>query len=60
MYCSLFDYFKSNHGTNDYRNSNGDVIVYSFIGYISKEVSYSGQKEINVFLDEDLVGLDEQ
>jgi len=39
--------------------SNGDVIVYSFIGYISKEVSYSGQKEINVFLDEDLVGLDE-
>ncbi|GAA4965594.1 TonB-dependent receptor [Algibacter aquimarinus] len=39
--------------------SNGDVIVYSFVGFISKEVSYSGQKEINVFLDEDLVGLDE-
>ncbi|MFD2726899.1 SusC/RagA family TonB-linked outer membrane protein [Hyunsoonleella rubra] len=39
--------------------SNGDVILYSFVGFISKEVTYSGQKEINVFLDEDLVGLDE-
>lgn len=39
--------------------SKGDVLVYSFIGFITKQVTYSGQKEINVVLDEDLVSLDE-
>jgi len=39
--------------------SNGDVLVFSYIGYRTEEVVYSGQKEINITLIEDLVNLDE-
>ena len=37
----------------------GEVIVYSFIGFSNKEVSYSGQSTINVELTEDMAALDE-
>lgn len=39
--------------------NNNDVLVFSSIGLQTKEVSYTGQKEINVVLIEDLVSLDE-
>lgn len=37
----------------------GEVIVYSFIGFSNEEVSYSGQSTINVELTEDMAALDE-
>lgn len=39
--------------------SNGDVIVFSYIGYITKEITYNGESTIDVFLDEDAAQLDE-
>ena len=39
--------------------NSGDVISFSYIGYKTKEVKYTGQKEINVALLEDLFSLDE-
>ncbi|MBC2845545.1 SusC/RagA family TonB-linked outer membrane protein [Winogradskyella flava] len=39
--------------------SNGDILVFSYLGYRTQEVIYSGQVEINVSLVEDLVTLDE-
>lgn len=39
--------------------NNGDVLVFSYVGYITQEISYTGQQEINVVLNEDLVTLDE-
>jgi TonB-linked SusC/RagA family outer membrane protein len=40
--------------------TNDDVILdFSFIGFLTKEVSAKGQKEINVKLEEDFVGLEE-
>jgi len=39
--------------------NNGNILLFSFIGYKSKEVIYTGQKEINVTLVEDQVSLDE-
>lgn len=38
---------------------NGNILVFSYIGYKAREVTYTGQKEINVELIEDLVSLDE-
>ncbi|MEL6483977.1 MAG: carboxypeptidase-like regulatory domain-containing protein, partial [Bacteroidota bacterium] len=38
---------------------NGDVLVFSYVGYKSREITYTGQEEINVELFEDLVSLDE-
>ncbi|WP_431243839.1 carboxypeptidase-like regulatory domain-containing protein [Flavobacterium sp. P21] len=32
---------------------NGDKIVVSFIGYVSSTVTFSGQKTVNVILEED-------
>ncbi|MEL6918297.1 MAG: carboxypeptidase-like regulatory domain-containing protein, partial [Bacteroidota bacterium] len=37
----------------------GDVLVFSYVGYKQREITYSGQNEINVELYEDLVSLDE-
>lgn len=37
----------------------GDVLSYSYIGYKTKEVKFTGQEEINVELLEDFVSLDE-
>ncbi len=38
---------------------NGDVLVFSYVGYKTREITYTGQGEINVELFEDLVSLDE-
>ena len=37
----------------------GDVLVFSFVGYITQQVNYSGQSTINVLLEEDSSQLDE-
>ena len=39
--------------------NSGDVMVFSYVGYKPKEVTYSGQAEIKVQLLEDLFSLDE-
>jgi TonB-linked SusC/RagA family outer membrane protein len=39
--------------------ANGDVLVFSYIGFKPKEVTYTGQAEIDALLFEDLVSLDE-
>ena len=39
--------------------SNGDVLEFSYVGYITKEVTYTGQTNINVTLSEDASQLDE-
>ncbi len=37
--------------------NNGDIIVFSYIGFISQEITYSGQSSINVALVEDAAQL---
>ncbi|WP_396603006.1 SusC/RagA family TonB-linked outer membrane protein [Algibacter sp. R77976] len=39
--------------------NNGDIIVFSYIGYQSQEVTYSGQSKLNVQLTEDTSQLEE-
>ncbi|WP_422107147.1 SusC/RagA family TonB-linked outer membrane protein [Winogradskyella sp.] len=39
--------------------STDDVIVYSYVGYVTQEVIYTGQTEINITLEEDSAQLDE-
>ena len=39
--------------------NNGDILVFSYVGYITQEVTYSGQEIINVLLTEDAAQLDE-
>jgi TonB-linked SusC/RagA family outer membrane protein len=39
--------------------NNGDVIVFSYVGFLTQEISYSGQSKINVLLKEDAALLDE-
>ena len=39
--------------------NNGDVIVFSYIGYQSLEMTYTGQSNLNVQLTEDASQLDE-
>ena len=39
--------------------SEGDVLTYSFLGFATKEISYTGQSTIDVQLDEDEATLDE-
>jgi TonB-linked SusC/RagA family outer membrane protein len=38
---------------------NGQILVYSFIGYTSQEVVFSGQSTINIVLDEEAQAIDE-
>ncbi|HNU58471.1 MAG TPA: TonB-dependent receptor [Aquaticitalea sp.] len=38
---------------------NGDVLVFSYVGYTTQEVTYSGQASINVVMAEDAAQLDE-
>lgn len=38
---------------------NGDVLSFSFVGYTTKDVAYTGQKEINVSLRESVTQLNE-
>jgi iron complex outermembrane receptor protein len=39
--------------------NNGDVLVFSFIGYVTQEISYTGQSTIDVLLEEDAAKLEE-
>ncbi|MGB2684508.1 MAG: SusC/RagA family TonB-linked outer membrane protein, partial [Olleya sp.] len=39
--------------------NNGDVLVFSYIGYLTQEITYNGQSNINVGLVEDASQLDE-
>jgi iron complex outermembrane receptor protein len=39
--------------------SNGSVVEFSFIGYKTKDVAYTGQKQINIVMAEDMELLDE-
>ena len=39
--------------------NNGDVIVFSYVGYATQEITYNGQTTINVQLTEDAALLDE-
>lgn len=38
---------------------NGDVIIISFMGYISRQITYNGQTDLNIILVEDTQKLDE-
>ena len=46
-------------GKFEIKANNGDIIVFSYIGFLTQEISYSGQPSINVFLKEDAALLDE-
>lgn len=37
----------------------GDVLVFSYLGYVTQEINYTGQASINVLLEEDTALLDE-
>lgn len=49
--------FDGNYTLNDV--TSGATIVYSFIGYTTKEITYAGQAEVNVTLEEDASQLEE-
>ena len=39
--------------------NNGDVLAFSYVGYLTQEINYTGQPSINVLLEEDAAILDE-
>ncbi|MFV8224502.1 SusC/RagA family TonB-linked outer membrane protein [Christiangramia aquimixticola] len=39
--------------------ANEDVLIFSFLGFVSQEIPYQGQSTIDVLLDEDAASLDE-
>jgi len=39
--------------------NNGDVLEFSFVGYITQEITYTGQSNINIMLAEDAAALEE-
>ncbi len=39
--------------------NNGDIMVFSYIGFVSQEITFSGQSSINIILIEDAAQLDE-
>ena len=39
--------------------SNGETLVFSYVGYINQEIAYNGQSSLNVALREDTKSLDE-
>lgn len=49
--------FDGNYTVNNV--ANGDVLVFSYLGYTTKEITYTGQKVINMILAEDTFSLDE-
>nr|WP_298793481.1 SusC/RagA family TonB-linked outer membrane protein [uncultured Allomuricauda sp.] len=49
--------FDGNYTLNDV--DNGSVLVFSYIGFSTQEISYNGQASINVTLQEDAQALDE-
>ncbi len=46
-------------GNYEIKASNGDIIVFSYLGYQTMEMAYSGQFPLNVQLSEDTAKLDE-
>lgn len=46
-------------GSYQLKAKKGDVIVFSYIGFQTKEITYAGQKTLNVELQEDAALLDE-
>ena len=46
-------------GNYEISTSNGDILVFSYIGFITQEISYTGQTTIDVALEEDAALLDE-
>ena len=46
-------------GNYTLKANNGDVIVYSFLGFTTQEITYTGQQSINVILVQDAAQLDE-
>lgn len=46
-------------GNYEITADNGDVLVFSFIGYLTQEISYTGQSTIDVLLEEDAAKLEE-
>jgi TonB-linked SusC/RagA family outer membrane protein len=46
-------------GNYDVSASTGDILVFSFLGYVTQEISYTGQATINVMMAEDTALLDE-
>jgi len=46
-------------GNYTLKANNGDVIVYSFLGFTTQEIIYTGQKSINIILVQDAAQLDE-
>ncbi|WP_104735456.1 SusC/RagA family TonB-linked outer membrane protein [Hanstruepera ponticola] len=46
-------------GNYQIQASNGDVLVFSYIGYITKEITYNGEANLDIALDEDAAQLDE-
>ena len=49
--------FEGNYTLN--KLANGDVLVFTYIGFKPKEITYSGQAKIDALLIEDFVSLDE-
>ena len=56
----------SNTGTTTDFNGNyqidvesGDVLVFSYVGFTTQEISFNGQLELNVMMSEDASALDE-
>lgn len=39
--------------------NNGDILVFSYLGFKTKEVAFNGQKTLNVVMEEDAASLDE-
>ena len=46
-----------NYTLSDVRN--GDVLLFSFVGMKSQQVQYTGQSQVNVQLEPDIIGLEE-
>lgn len=39
--------------------NNGDILVFSYLGYVTKEVTYNGEQRLNISIEEDASRLDE-
>ncbi|MFC4723281.1 SusC/RagA family TonB-linked outer membrane protein [Geojedonia litorea] len=46
-------------GNYTIRANTGDIIVYSYLGFIAQEITYNGQTSLNVILRQDTAQLDE-
>jgi TonB-dependent starch-binding outer membrane protein SusC len=46
-------------GNYTFQAREGDVLVISFVGMKSKEVTFTGQRQLNISLEQDIIGLEE-